>query len=680
MSRSFSTLLIANRGEIACRIIRTARRMGLRTVAVFSEADRRALHVELADVAVEIGPAPAAQSYLDGSRIIEAARRTGAGAIHPGYGFLSENAEFADACAAAGIVFVGPPSTAIRAMGSKAEAKALMAASGVPLVPGYHGPEQDLETLADAARRAGYPVLVKASAGGGGKGMRIVREEAGLADALAAARREAKAAFGDDHVLIEKLIARPRHIEVQIFGDSQGSVVSLFERECTLQRRHQKVIEEAPAARLPQEQRLAIAAAARAAASAVGYVGAGTVEFVANDEGFHFIEMNTRLQVEHPVTEMITGIDLVEWQIRVASGEALPLAQDEIRCDGHAFEARIYAEDAERGFLPSIGRIEAWRQPPAGEGVRIDTGFRQGDVVTPHYDPMLAKLIVHGPDRGAALAKLKAALAAVQITGVRTNVAFLAALADHPGVVSGDMDTGLIEREQARLTSPPVPSPGDLAASVAAAHLLETNRGAGPWQQADGWMMAGRRRRRFRFEPGGAATGGGAATSDDVMEATLVFGRDGLSLETGAAGATGEGAAATAFSATARPDGRLDVFCDGVKEIVSAAWAGPELDLVTPRGRFRLRLADPFRGEAEAEAGPAHFRAPMPGSIRQILAEPGSLLERDAPVLVLEAMKMEHILRAPTAGRLVALHCAVGEFVQEGTDLAEFAPVDAGNP
>ncbi|MBX3567035.1 MAG: acetyl-CoA carboxylase biotin carboxylase subunit [Rhizobiaceae bacterium] len=658
MRRSFETVLIANRGEIACRIVRTARRMGLRTVAVFSEADREALHVEMADVAVHIGPAPAAESYLDAARIIAAAVETGSGAVHPGYGFLSENADFAEACAAAGLVFVGPTPAAIRAMGSKAQAKALMAASGVPLVPGYHGAAQDAATLRDAASRAGYPVLVKASAGGGGKGMRIARGEAELAEAVAAAKREAKAAFGDDHLLIEKLIERPRHIEVQIFGDSHGNVVSLFERECTLQRRHQKVIEEAPAARLAEDQRQAISAAARAAGAAVGYVGAGTVEFVANDEGFHFIEMNTRLQVEHPVTEMITGIDLVEWQLRVAAGEPLPLRQDEIRRVGHAFEARIYAEDAERGFLPSIGRIGTWRQPATGEGVRVDTGFREGDQVTPFYDPMLAKLIVHGADRAQALARLTGALDRSIVMGVKTNIGFLRALASHPDVAAGAMDTGLIERELAALTAPSSPAGHDVAAAVAAVLAREAagRRDGGPWGQADGWMIAGERRRRVRFEADGAS-----------HEATLVYRRQGLLLEAAAKGGA-------AFAMSIRPDARLDVFYDGCKETVDYAWSGADFELVSRRGRFRLHLVDVLRGQDADISGGKGITAPMPGSIRQVLAEPGNSLEKGAPVLVMEAMKMEHVLRAPSAGRLVAFRCAVGDFVQEGAELAEFEP------
>ncbi|MFM8800362.1 MAG: acetyl/propionyl/methylcrotonyl-CoA carboxylase subunit alpha, partial [Tagaea sp.] len=412
----FDSLLIANRGEIAVRVARTARAMGLRTIAVHSEADARALHVAVCDEAHPIGAAPPKESYLRVERILEAATRAGAGAIHPGYGFLSENADFAQACADAGIVFVGPPPAAIRAMGGKSEAKALMVASGVPVVPGYHGVDQDADLLAREAATIGYPVLIKASAGGGGKGMRVVRAAAAFADELAGARREAQSAFGDARVLIEKYLERPRHIEVQVFCDSQGGGVHLFERDCSLQRRHQKVIEEAPAPGMTAERRRVMGEAAVRAAKAVGYVGAGTVEFIADADGaFYFMEMNTRLQVEHPVTEAITGLDLVEWQIRVARGEKLPLTQDRLRIAGHAFEARLYAEDPARDFLPSTGRLHRLAFPPAG--ARIDTGVREGDEVSIHYDPMIAKLIVHGPDRPTALQRLAAALDATRVVG-----------------------------------------------------------------------------------------------------------------------------------------------------------------------------------------------------------------------------------------------------------------------
>ncbi|MGE0231624.1 MAG: acetyl-CoA carboxylase biotin carboxylase subunit [Flavobacteriaceae bacterium] len=660
MEKPFDKLLIANRGEIACRIIRTARRMGIGTVAVFSDADRDALHVSMADEAVHVGPPSARESYLDIEKIIAAARRTGAQAIHPGYGFLSENERFAEACEEAGIVFVGPSADAIRAMGSKSAAKALMEKSGVPLVPGYHGADQDDATLAAQARRVGYPVMVKAVAGGGGKGMRIAESDDDFSAALAGARREASAAFGDDAMLIEKYIVRPRHIEVQVFGDGHGAVVSLFERECTLQRRHQKVVEEAPAARLSEDERERICAAARAAAASIGYRGAGTVEFVANEGGFYFIEMNTRLQVEHPVTEMITGLDLVEWQLRVAAGEKLPLTQEEITRAGHAFEVRIYAEDPQSGFLPSIGRIAAWRQPPDGEGVRIDTGFREGDTVTPHYDPMLAKLIVHGADRAEALARLGGALERFQVAGLKTNVPFLRALVGHEAVAAGDLDTGFIERELEGLLRPSGEAGiGDLAAAAACVLARAPAAApASPWDAQDGWMLAGERRRRLVFD-----------TGEGTAEAIVVYRRGGLVLE-----ADGE---ALPLRFNRRSDGMLDVFAGDLKETISAVWNGEALEFVTPRARFSWTLVDLMRGEdLDAIAG-GHLRAPMPGAIREILAAPGDVVKRGAPVLVMEAMKMEHTLRAPADGRLVALKYAVGDFVEEGADLAEIEPLDA---
>ncbi|TMJ27267.1 MAG: ATP-grasp domain-containing protein, partial [Alphaproteobacteria bacterium] len=449
--------------------MRTAKRMGVRTVAVYSEADRAALHATLADAAVAIGPAPVKDSYLNIDAIIAAARTAGAEAIHPGYGFLSENAAFAQACANAGLIFIGPAAATIRLMGSKSQAKALMRSSGVPIVPGYHEADQTIAALAQAAARIGYPVLLKASAGGGGRGMRLVTAPGELAEALASAKREAQAAFGDDQMLIEKYIARPRHIEVQVFGDSHGNIVSLYERECTLQRRHQKVVEEAPSIAVTPKRRAEMSAAARAAAQAVGYLGAGTVEFIADASRYYFIEMNTRLQVEHPVTEMILGIDLVEWQLRIACGEKLPLKQDEIRANGHAIEARIYAEDAEKGFLPSTGVIRGWREP-AGEGVRVDTGFRAGDAVTPYYDALLAKVIVWADDRPRALARMQQALGEFEIVGITSNLAFLRVLIRHPQVENGDIDTGLIERELSALTA--AAPMGALAMAAACAAIL----------------------------------------------------------------------------------------------------------------------------------------------------------------------------------------------------------------
>jgi 3-methylcrotonyl-CoA carboxylase alpha subunit len=657
--RRFGTLLIANRGEIACRIIRTAKRMGLRSVAVYSDADRDALHVKLADAAVAIGPVPAKESYLNIDAIIMGARESGAEAIHPGYGFLSENADFAQACTDAGLIFVGPGAEAIGLMGSKSAAKALMQRSGVPIVPGYHEADQSVAALAKAAALIGYPVLLKASVGGGGRGMRVVPAPGELAEALASARREAKAAFGDDQVLIEKYIASPRHIEVQVFGDSHGNIVSLYERECTLQRRHQKVVEEAPSIAITPPRRDQMSAAARAAAQAVGYLGAGTVEFITDASGFYFIEMNTRLQVEHPVTEMILGIDLVEWQLRVAFGEKLPRKQDEIRAKGHALEARIYAEDADKGFLPSTGVIRHWSEP-AGEGIRVDTGFRAGDAVTPYYDALLAKLIVHAGDRPAALARMGQALSEFEIAGITSNLAFLKALISHPRVASGEIDTGFIERELPTLAGARPITAADMAAACAAVlrheqeeRVASEDSFPSPWDRVDGWMPSGQRSRRLGFRQ-----------AAQRLFAVLWYGRDGLTLEF--AGSQGP------LRFTPGKGARLEVTLAETTETVSAAWSGRDLDLTISRGPLHLHWIDPFAAEVGEAAAASRIVAPMPGTVTRILAEPGTDLPRGAPLLVLEAMKMEHTLRAPGDGRLNALKCAVGDFVQEGTELADF--------
>jgi 3-methylcrotonyl-CoA carboxylase alpha subunit len=655
-ARRFEKLLIANRGEIACRIMRTAKRMGLRTVAVFSDADRDAMHVALADEAVLIGPAPAKDSYLHVDAIIEAAQTTDAGAIHPGYGFLSENADFAQACADAGRVLVGPSAATIHLMGSKSAAKALMEAAGVPVVPGYHGEDQSVATLLAAADRIGYPVLIKASAGGGGRGMRLVETADALVAAIASAQREAAAAFGNDQVLIEKYLARPRHIEVQVFGDTHGNVVSLFERECTLQRRHQKVVEEAPAIAITPARRAEMSVAALAAAQAAGYVSAGTVEFIADADAFYFIEMNTRLQVEHPVTEMITGLDLVEWQLRVAFGEPLPLRQEEIRADGHAIEARIYAEDPGKGFLPATGTIREWREP-SGPGLRIDTGFRVGDAVTPYYDALLAKLIASGSDRAQALARLTEASGAFEIAGVTTNLVFLKALVSHPDVVRGEIDTGFIERELNALTrASQLVTPLDLAAACVAVLVREQNvpsAPGSPWERTDGWTVIGRRSRRLSFRHG-----------TERYDAVLWYGRDGLSMQSGDTDAR--------LQFVAREAGLFDLCLGDAPERASAIWSGRDLDLTTPRGRLKLSWIDPFAADVAESAAASRIVAPMPGTVTRILAAAGADLERGAPVIVLEAMKMEHTLRAPADGRLKALKCAVGDFVQEGTELADF--------
>jgi 3-methylcrotonyl-CoA carboxylase alpha subunit len=659
MYRRFRTLLIANRGEIACRVIRTARAMGLRTVAVYSEADRGATHVAMADDAVLLGPARAHDSYLNIERVLEAARQTGAEAIHPGYGFLSENAGFAEACAKAGLVFVGPTAEMMTAMGSKSGSKALMERAGVPLVPGYHGEDQDEAVIAKAADRIGFPVLVKASAGGGGRGMRVVRSAAELSAAIVSAKREAKAAFGDDRMLIEKYVDNPRHIEVQVIGDSHGNLLSLFERECTLQRRHQKVIEEAPSPTLNAKQREAVCEAARKAAGAVNYVGAGTIEFVSDGKDVFFIEMNTRLQVEHPVTELITGIDLVEWQIRVAFGEKLPLPQDQIRMNGHAIEARVYAENPQKNFMPSVGKIRTWRLPPQADGLRIDAGYREGDAVSPYYDAMLAKVIAWAPTRDAAIDRLNRGLEETDVRGIVTNTPFLAALITHPKVRANKIDTGFIERELKALTVS-TGAPGDLEMAAAVAAILgEEAKAAGqhahsPWNTF-GWMPVGRRERVFVLRAG-----------QDAEKVTLHYG-------SGPSTLTVENREIV-FASTPSEAGGYDVTLDGVKSHIVAFIEGHELYLRTRHGRFELHWVDPFGGETEEQTGEDKIVAPLPGTVVALLAEVGATLEKGAPILTLEVMKMEQTLRAPFAGVLKKIKCEVGDIVQEGVELAEVEP------
>ena len=657
--RRFRTLLIANRGEIACRVIRTARAMGLRTVAVYSEADANALHVAEADEAVLIGPARASESYLNIGRILAAAKSSGAEAIHPGYGFLSESAEFAQACADAGLIFVGPTADMITAMGSKSGSKALMEKAGVPLVPGYHGDAQDDDTLSNAANKMGFPVLVKASAGGGGRGMRVVRSADELAPAIVSAKREAKAAFGDDRMLIEKYVDNPRHIEVQVIGDSHGNLLSLFERECTLQRRHQKVIEEAPSPTLNAAQREAVCAAARKAAGAVTYVGAGTIEFVSDGKDVFFIEMNTRLQVEHPVTELITGVDLVEWQLRVAFGEALPLTQDQIKLNGHAIEARVYAENPDKNFMPSVGRISAWRMASDIGGLRIDAGYRAGDMVSPNYDAMLAKVITWAPTRATAIDALGRALDETDIRGIVTNTAFLSKLVTHPDVRANNVTTGFIERELSALTTSDG-SVSDLELSAAVAAIIaseqaaEQNKARSPWQTA-GWMPVGRRSRLFKFKRG-----------QEEWPVTLRYG-SGASLIT-------IGDRELAYSATSMSDGAIDLTLDGVRSRITGIVEGHELYVRTRNGRFDLHWVDPFGGDDEETTGEDKIVAPLPGTVVALLAEEGATLEKGAAILTLEVMKMEQTLRAPFAGVLKQIKCKVGDVVGEGAELAEIEP------
>ena len=659
----FRKILIANRGEIACRVMRTARTLGIATVAVYSEADANARHVRMADEALCIGPAAARESYLVGERILEAARRSGAEAIHPGYGFLSENEEFAEACARAGIVFIGPPAAAIRAMGSKSAAKALMEQAGVPLTPGYHGEDQDPALLAREAARIGYPVLIKASAGGGGKGMRRVDDAADFAGALESCKREALGAFGDDRVLVEKYVLRPRHIEIQVFGDTYGNCVYLFERDCSVQRRHQKVLEEAPAPGMTPDRREAMGRAAVEAARAVGYVGAGTVEFIAHQDGsFYFMEMNTRLQVEHPVTEMITGLDLVEWQLRVASGEALPLRQEQLQLRGHAIEARIYAEDPDRGFLPSTGRLLHLRPPEQDAQVRVDTGVEQGDEITPYYDPMIAKLIVWGAERPQALARMRQALAQYRVVGVSNNVDFLSRLVAVRSFALADLDTGLIEREQALLFPAGQEAPAEVWLLATLSELLGqagTARGAGgdPWALPDGWGLNGGTTRRIEWRHGERTREVGAETSDGGWR----LGLDGQVVE--AQGCLG-------------PDGELQARLGERRLHASVLAVGNRRHVFVDGRCWVLVLADLLHAGGGAQHDEHELRAPMPGKVVAISAQPGVVVDKGTPLLVLEAMKMEHTISAPRKGMVKVLLYAVGDQVPDGAELLEFEEVD----
>ena len=647
----FKSVLVANRGEIACRVFRTAKRMGIRTIAVYSEADANALHVREADEAVLIGPAAARESYLDGAKVLAAAKAAGAEAIHPGYGFLSENADFAEAVTAAGLVWIGPNPASIRAMGLKDAAKQLMIEAGVPVTPGYQGADQSEETLAAEAARIGYPVLIKAVAGGGGKGMKRVDAPEDFAAGLASAKREGAAAFGDDRVLIERYITRPRHIEVQVFGDRHGDVVHLFERDCSLQRRHQKVIEEAPAPGMSDAVRGAVTEAAIKAAKAVDYVGAGTIEFIADasdglkSDGIWFMEMNTRLQVEHPVTESVTGVDMVEWQIRVAAGEPLPLKQDEIRLNGWAMEARLYAEDPANGFLPSIGRLDHFVMP---DGIRVDTGVEQGGEVSQFYDPMIAKLIVHEDTREAAAARLAEAAGEVEVWPVKANAGFLKRCLQHPRFVSGDVDTGFIAAEEAALQ----PAASDEATLAALTLIAEAAAEGGEARSSD------------LFSPWGGQPGLSYGVRLNAPLQTTVWAQvDGVGVsasvtpvETGWQGADGGvahvgfdqvQAGERLFSYQALDDGFV-LFVDG------------EARRVTPYRAATVGVGAVSDGS---------LRAPMPGKIVAAPAKVGDAVTKGQPVVVLEAMKMEHALTAPFDG-VVESVATVGDQVTEATVLA----------
>jgi 3-methylcrotonyl-CoA carboxylase alpha subunit len=667
----FAKLLIANRGEIACRVIRTARGMGVRTVAVYSEPDARAPHVLMADEAFCIGPAPAADSYLRGERIVDTARRAGAEAVHPGYGFLSENAAFAELCTQAGLVFIGPPPAAIRAMGDKSEAKALMQKVGVPIVPGYHGDNQDPRELLDQAHAIGYPLMIKARAGGGGKGMRRVRDPAEFEAALAACRREAAAAFGDDRVLLEKYIERPRHIEIQVFADMHGGCVHLFERDCSVQRRHQKLLEEAPAPGLHDMRRHELGEAAIAAARAVGYVGAGTVEFIVATHAdgslgdFYFMEMNTRLQVEHPVTEEITGLDLVDWQLRIATGEHLPLRQNALQTRGHAVEVRLYAEEPARGFLPSTGRIAHLRLPETSDHVRLECGVREGDVIGPWYDGLMAKIVVQDHDRVSALARLRAALQQVEVVGVATNAEFLLRLVQVPAIIQAQLDTALIEREHSRLFEP-LSAPGPEVLAFAALAVIadredrarasdDASERHSPWRLADGWRLNQDNHHSFVFAQGSFQSAVSLHARPDHWELDACGGRRRLWSQR-------------------LPDGRLWVRLDEESLVGRVVRQGAHYHVFLPASRSVLELHDPLQQEVEAESSMGELSAPMPGKIVAVVAEPGCKVEKGAPLLVLEAMKMEHNVVAPSSGTVTAIHYRVGDQVSEGARLVTFDP------
>ncbi len=669
----FSKILIANRGEIACRIIRTVRRLGIASTAVYSDADRAAMHVALADEAFRIGPAPASASYLDGAKIIDAAQNSGAQAIHPGYGFLAENADFAESCAAAGVVFIGPPAAAIRAMGDKAQAKTLMEEAGVPLVPGYHGNEQDAAFLSKKALALGYPVLIKPLAGGGGKGMKIVPHEAEFATALASASREALSAFGDGRVLIEKYFSRARHVEVQIFADARQNVVHLFDRDCSIQRRHQKIIEEAPAPGLSDDLRQGMREAALSAARAIGYAGAGTVEFLLTPdaEAFYFLEMNTRLQVEHPVTEMITGVDLVEWQVQVAAGGALPLRQDEIRSLGHAIEARVYAEDPARDFLPQPGRIARLDFPAQAARLRIDAGVRAGDAIPVDYDPMIAKVIVSDNSRRRTLRRLRAALAETRVAGVATNLGLLRAIAAHEAFNKAPLDTEFVARRRADLLAQLPPAGNDVLAiavigllSERAAFVREKAQRSGdawsPWTSQNGWRLNEEARETMRLSE--IMHGGGGNRAVEIR-----YSRNGWRLDL-------PGGTFFHASGTLAPDGTLAADLDG--HHIKAVWvrSGDEiLVFAGANATHRFLLAGlTAGGAARRDEPPGRLVSPMPGRIAALLVAPGAMVEANQPVLVLEAMKMEHMVRAPKRGILNEFKFQLGDHVGDGVELATF--------
>jgi 3-methylcrotonyl-CoA carboxylase alpha subunit len=666
----FDKILIANRGEIACRIIKSARSLGIRTVAVYSDADASSRHVDMADEAYHIGPAPAAESYLIPELLLKVAKESGAQAVHPGYGFLSENAGFAASCMEAGISFIGPPVAAIEAMGCKSAAKVIMEGADVPLVPGYHGEQQSPEFLHQQADTIGYPLLIKATAGGGGKGMRVVENSKQFIAALEGACREGKNSFGNDRVLLERYLTKPRHVEIQVFADSQGNYVHLFERDCSIQRRHQKVVEEAPAPGMTPELREQMGATAIAAARAIGYVGAGTVEFLLDEDGsFYFMEMNTRLQVEHPVTEMITGQDLVEWQLRVAAGETLPVKQDELYISGHAIEVRIYAEDPDRDFLPSTGLLTHLSTPEQGPHVRIDTGVRQGDAVTVHYDPMIAKLIVWDQDRAGALRRLRTALASYQVAGVTTNIGFLGAVAAHPSFAAADFDTGFIERHRQELFPESRPACDRTLALACLDVLLRRAEEArvaaaasfdphSPWHQTGGWRLNCDNHQQLVFEDG-----------DEEISVTAHYRQKGylLDLPSGSMVVDGE----------LGSEGEIMADLGGKRFKATVVRNGAQMSILCQGTSHRLKLQDPY-ARLDQEASGGRLTAPMPGKIIAFMVDAGSDVEEGTPLVILEAMKMEHTITAPKDGKVIALNFAVGAMVEDGVELIDFVAVEGG--
>ncbi|NLA52217.1 MAG: acetyl/propionyl/methylcrotonyl-CoA carboxylase subunit alpha [Alcaligenaceae bacterium] len=672
----FKKILIANRGEIACRIASTARQMGIATVAVYSDADRHAAHVQACDEAIYIGGSEPAQSYLRADAIIEAAKKTGAEAIHPGYGFLSENGSFVEACNQAGVKFIGPSAAAMEAMGSKSAAKSLMEKAGVPLVPGYHGDNQDPDFLHEQADQIGYPVLIKASAGGGGKGMRIVNSSAEFISMLDSCKREAISSFSNDHVLIERYVTKPRHIEIQVFGDELGNYVYLFERDCSVQRRHQKVIEEAPAPGMTEERRRAMGEAAVNAARAVNYVGAGTVEFIAEQDGtFYFMEMNTRLQVEHPVTEMITGYDLVEWQLRIANNEPIPVQQEDLAINGHAIEVRIYAENPDNDFLPSIGLLSHLSFPThlsfVNAPVRVDSGIRQGDSISPFYDPMIAKLIVWGADREQAIARMRQALLGTHIIGLHTNVSFLYRLMTNEAFVNADLDTGLIEKNQETLFPPTqaasTKSLAYVAASYLAKHGLKNSLTAknipvgyrDPWDSSDYW--------RLRQGEGTTIT-----VEDDNNEYLLQVNQRSTDQWTLTLAGTEHEFAweSRTFANNGQDSYEIKLELDGMLSQGKVVLTGEEIYLYTQDGQTRLRLPDTLAHAGEGDdVGGGGLTAPMPGKVINILVKVDDKVEPGDVLLVMEAMKMEHSITAATGGIVKEIFFAVGDQVTEGAEL-----------